>query len=269
MRPGSPHLEQDRSMATRKPPVKTSSTRKPRPARQSSPSAKMQPTSAAAPADSGVGKRRIFLVDDHPIVRQGLVQLIDKEADLIVVGEGEDVYESLQAIRSSLPDLCLVDVSLRGGDGLELVKEIKAFNPDLPVLMLSMHDEKLYAERALRAGARGYIMKQTPPQTLIDAIRQVLAGQVYVSSGMSATLLHRMVGSKSASAVSPMERLTDRELEIFRMIGGGMRVREIAEKLFLSAKTIEAHREHIKEKLGLKTSAELLRFAIRNTPDVN
>ncbi|QOV88961.1 response regulator [Humisphaera borealis] len=218
---------------------------------------------------SSSSKRRIFIVDDHPIVRQGLVQLINKEPDMEVVGEGEDVYESIRAIRTASPDLCLVDVSLKSGDGLELMKEIKSSNPEQAVLILSMHDEKLYAERALRAGARGYIMKQEPPQVLVNAIRNVLAGEIYVSPNMGATLLHRMVGSKTASNLTPMDRLTDRELEVFRMIGAGMRVRDIAEKLFLSAKTIEAHREHIKEKLGLKTSAELLRFAIRNTPDSN
>lgn len=230
-------------------------------------------TSAAkpepVPSPPGPAKRRIFIVDDHPIVRQGLVQLINKEQDLTVIGEGEDVYESLRAIRTASPDLCLVDVSLKGGDGLELLKELKAFNGDLAVLILSMHDEKLYAERALRAGARGYIMKQEPPQSLIDAIRSVLSGEIYVSPKMGVALLHRMVGNKGAADRTPMDSLTDRELEIFRMIGAGMRVREIADKLFLSTKTIEAHREHIKEKLGFKTSAELLRFAIRNTPESN
>jgi len=221
------------------------------------------------PTDPVSGKRKIFIVDDHPIVRQGLVQLLNKEPDLLVIGEGEDVYESLRAIRAASPDVCLVDVSIKSGDGLELTKELRTSHPDLPVLMLSMHDEKLYAERALRAGARGYIMKQAPPQTLVDAVRRVLQGEIYVSADMGAVLLHRMVGSTKPGSVTPMDRLTDRELEIFRMIGAGMRVREIAEKLFLSTKTVEAHREHIKEKLGLKTSAELLRFAIRNTPESN
>lgn len=239
------------------------------PARKKPNSPKPVARAAAKPADVDASKRRIFIVDDHPIVRQGLVQLINKEPDLVVVGEGEDVYESLRAIRDASPDLCLLDVSLKGGDGLELLKELKAFDGDLGVLILSMHDEKLYAERALRAGARGYIMKQEPPQTLIGAIRSVLAGEIYVSPKMGVTLLHRMVGSKSAADRTPMDTLTDRELEIFRMIGAGMRVRDIAEKLFLSTKTIEAHREHIKEKLGFRTSAELLRFAIRNTPESN
>jgi DNA-binding NarL/FixJ family response regulator len=163
-----------------------------------------------------------------------------------------------------------VDISLKDADGLELLKELKAQGAEFPVLILSMHDESLYAERALRAGARGYVMKQEPPDVLLGAIRRVLAGEIYVSARMGATLLKRMVGGgKEATAASPMERLTDRELEVFRLIGGGQTVRQIADKLCLSVKTVEAHREHIKEKLSLKTSAELLRFAIRNTPDSN
>lgn len=214
------------------------------------------------------GKHKIFVVDDHPIVRQGLVQMIGNESDMTVVGEGEDAYGSLRAIRAAKPNLVLLDISLKDSDGIELVKELKAQEPELPVLMLSMHDESVYAERALRAGARGYIMKQEAPPMLLGAIRQVLAGEIYVSGKMSATLLQRMVGgsAKKQSAL-PMDRLTDREMEVFRMIGAGKPVREIAENLFLSVKTIEAHREHIKEKLGFKTSAELLRYAIRNSPD--
>ncbi len=220
------------------------------------------PPSGAAPA-----KRKVFLVDDHPIVRQGLAQLIDNEPDLCVCGQGEDTFGSLRAIKVAKPDLCLIDVSLKDGDGIELIKELKAQLPDIPVLMLSMHDEQLYAERALRAGARGYIMKQEPPAVVLTALRKVLDGQVYVSDRMGATLLQRMVGGKSAAATLPMDRLTDRELEIFRMIGAGDSVKQIAEKLFLSTKTVEAHRAHIKEKLNLKSSAELLRFAIQNSPD--
>ena len=224
-------------------------------------------TAGILPEAAAVKKRRVFLVDDHPIVRQGLAQLIDNEPDLNTCGQGEDTFGSLRAIRVAKPDLCLVDVSLKGSDGIELIRELKAQMPEIPVLMLSMHDEQLYAERALRAGARGYIMKQEAPQVVLAAIRKVLAGQVYVSDRMSATLLQRMVGGKSAAAALPMDRLTDRELEIFRMIGAGDSVKEIAQKLFLSAKTVEAHRAHIKEKLSLKSSAELLRFAIQNSPD--
>lgn len=213
-------------------------------------------------------KSRIFLVDDHPIVRQGLTQLINNEADLTVIGEGEDAYGSLRAIKTAKPDLALVDVSLKGSDGIELLKELRAQEPDLPVLILSMHDESLYAERALRAGARGYVMKQEAPPVLLGAIRRVLKGEIYVSEKMGATLLQRLVGGKASNKGElPLDRLTDREMEVFRMIGSGKTVREIAELLFLSVKTVEAHREHIKEKLSLKTSAELLRYAIRNSPD--
>lgn len=227
----------------------------------------IESTKTAPSGDAtGTAKKRIFIVDDHPIVRQGLVQLVDSQADLCTCGQGEDVYQSLAGIRSTKPDLVLVDVSIKDGDGLELVKEIKSFDPTLRVLMLSMHDEALYAERALRAGASGYVMKQEAPQILVGAMRKVMSGQVYVSEKMSATLLQRMVGKKGASEL-PMDRLTDRELEVFRMIGSGQSVKEIAEKLCLSAKTVEAHREHIKEKLNLKSSAELLRFAIQNSPD--
>ncbi len=222
---------------------------------------------ASVPARAASPQKKVFLVDDHPIVRQGLAQLLNSEPDFTVCGQGEDVYGSLRAIRDARPDLCLVDVSLKDGDGIELLKELQAQLPELPVIMLSMHDESLYAERALRAGARGYIMKQEAPQIMLAAIRKVLSGQVHVSEAMSATLLQRMVGGKKSDGTLPMDRLTDRELEVFRMIGSGKTVKDIADHLCLSPKTVEAHREHIKEKLNLKTSAELLRFAIRNSPD--
>jgi DNA-binding NarL/FixJ family response regulator len=216
----------------------------------------------------GVDKRRVFLVDDHGIVRRGLTELINGQPDLVVCGQGDDAYGSLRAIRDARPDLCIVDVSLRDSDGIELLKELKAQVPDLPVLVLSMHDESLYGERALRAGARGYIMKQEAPDQILMAVRKVLAGQMYVSERMKAMLLDRLVrGSRSAVARLPMDRLTDRELEVFRMIGAGGSVKEIADRLFLSQKTVQAHREHIKEKLNLKSSAELIRFAVQNSPD--
>jgi DNA-binding NarL/FixJ family response regulator len=224
-----------------------------------------KPAKPASPVETT--KHRVFLVDDHPIVRQGLAQLLNSEADLTVCGQGEDAYGSLRAIKTASPDLILLDVSLKDSDGLELLKELKVQHPGLPVLILSMHDESLYTERALRAGARGYIMKHEAPATLLSAIRKVLAGEVYVSEKMAATLLHRMVGGKKPGDALPMDRLTDRELEIFRMIGAGQTVKEIADKLFLSVKTVEAHREHLKQKLNLKSSAELLRYAIQNSPD--
>ena len=226
----------------------------------------MQRKKAATPFKSAAlpkEKRRIFIVDDHPIVRGGLVQLINDERDLEVCGQGEDAYTALRAIKEAKPDLVLLDVSLKDSDGLELAKELRVQQPDVPILMLSMHDEAIYTERALRAGARGFIMKEEPPQTLLAAIRKVLAGQVYVSDKMGASLLQGMARGKNSEL--PMDRLTDRELEIFRMIGGGKTVKEMAQMLFLSVKTVEAHREHIKQKLNVKTSAELMRFAIQNT----
>jgi DNA-binding NarL/FixJ family response regulator len=223
-----------------------------------------------APALAAPPRKRVFIVDDHPVVRQGLAQLINGESDLTVVGQGEDAYTALKAMRAAQPDVALLDISLKDADGLELLKELKSQGATFPVLMLSMHDETLYAERALRAGARGYVMKQEAPDVLLGALRKVLAGEIYLSPRMSGALLRRMVGGKPGmETASPMERLTDRELEVFRLIGAGTTVKEIADKLCLSVKTVEAHREHIKEKLNLKTSAQLLRFAIRNTPDVN
>jgi DNA-binding NarL/FixJ family response regulator len=221
------------------------------------------------PASSNLdpNKRRLFMVDEHPIVRRGLAELINEERDLIVCGQGEDAYGSLRQIRELKPDLVLLDVSLKDSDGIQLLGELQAQLPNLPVLMLSMHEESLYAERALRAGARGYIMKQEPATSLLHAIRTVLNGQVYVSEKMGATLLNRMVGGKKSAATLPMDRLTDRELEVFRLIGGGETEKEIADRLCLSTKTVEAHREHIKDKLGFKTSAQLVRFAIMNSPE--
>ena len=179
------------------------------------------------PSSEPAKKRKVFLVDDHPIVRQGLAQLIDNESDLTVIGQGEDAYGALRAIRDCKPDLVLVDVSLKDSDGIELLKEIKSQSPALPVLVVSMHDESLYAERALRAGAGGYVMKQEAPATLLAAMRSVLAGKVYVSEKMSAQLIQRMVGGKKKSGGLPMDRLTDRELEIFRFIGSGKSVNNI------------------------------------------
>lgn len=221
---------------------------------------------ATTPGILHAAKRRVFVVDDHPIVRRGLVELINTQPDLVVCGEAEDAPTALRAIKEQRPDLALLDVSLKEGDGLELAKDLRSQLPDLVILMLSMHDESLYTERALRAGASGFIMKEEAPQTLLAAIHKVLAGGVHVSEKMGARLLQGMARGKKPGVELPMDRLTDRELEVFRMIGEGQTVKEIAEALFLSAKTVEAHREHIKDKLNVRTSAELLRFAIQNAP---
>ena len=207
-------------------------------------------------------KRGVLIVDDHPIVRQGLAQLIDQELDLHVCGQAEDAHQAIQNIRTLNPDMVVVDISLKDTSGIELIKDIKVRYPNLPVLTLSMHDEAIYAERALRAGARGYIMKQEATEKVVIAIRRVLAGEVYVSDGMAAKMVSKLVAGPAKTSGSPVDRLSDRELEVFRLIGVGYGTREMAEKLRLSVKTIETYRAHIKEKLDLLDANELLRTAI-------
>jgi DNA-binding NarL/FixJ family response regulator len=202
-------------------------------------------------------------VDDHPIVRQGLAQLIDQENDLQVCGQADDAHEAMQMIRQLNPDMVIVDISLKGTSGMDLIKDLKVQYPDLPVLTLSMYDEAVYGERALRAGARGYIMKQEATEKVVTAIRRVLAGEVYVSDSMAARMVSQLVGGGVRQAGSPLERLSDRELEVFRLIGEGYGTREMAEKLHLSVKTIETYRAHLKDKLGLEDANELLRRAIQ------
>ncbi|HNU28483.1 MAG TPA: response regulator transcription factor [Sedimentisphaerales bacterium] len=214
------------------------------------------------PSTDRRSKRTIVIVDDHPIVRQGLAQLINQESDLLVCGQAEDAYEAMQTIRESDPDMVIVDISLKETSGVELIKDLKIQYPDLPVLTLSMHDETVYGERALRAGARGYIMKQEATEKVVTAIRRVLAGEVYVSNGMAAKMVSKLVGGPGKTG-SPVECLSDRELEVFRMLGEGYNTREMADKLHLSVKTIETYRAHIKDKLGLQDASELLRSAIR------
>ncbi len=206
---------------------------------------------------------RILIVDDHPIVRQGLAQLIDQEQDLSVCGQAENAHEALSVIENQSPDLAIVDITLRETSGMELIKDLRVRYPDLVVLTLSMHDEAIYAERALRAGAKGYIMKQEATERVTTAIRRVLAGEVYISDDMAAKMVSRMVGRSSDKGASPAERLSDRELEVFRLIGAGYGTREMAEKLTLSIKTIETYRAHIKDKLGFQDANELLRSAIQ------
>jgi len=207
-------------------------------------------------------RARILIVDDHPIVRQGLKRLIDQHADLVVCAEASDGHEALEAIRASKPDAAIVDIMLAEASGIELIKDIKARYPDVAILVLSYHDEVIYAERALRAGAAGYIMKDESAEELVNALCRVLSGAVYLSEGMASRMLTQLVGGASPAAGSPVERLTDRELEVFEMIGRGKSTREIAEALHLSVKTIESHRAHIKEKLGLETGTELVRYAV-------
>jgi DNA-binding NarL/FixJ family response regulator len=208
---------------------------------------------------------RIVLVDDHPVARQGVRLLIEAAGDLCGCGEAPDADIAMDLIAKLKPDLVLVDLSLKGKPGLELIKDLKARYENLLILVLSMHDESMYAERALRAGARGYIMKQEATEKILLAIRRILAGEIYVSEAIAARVLRQLAVSGNQPLKSSLDLLTDRELEIFQFLGQGKPVREIAKTLHLSTKTIEAHREHIKEKLNLASSSELLRMAIQVT----
>ncbi|MFN2507597.1 MAG: response regulator [Chthoniobacterales bacterium] len=213
------------------------------------------------PRDGGIQRRGIMVVDDHPLFRKGVVQMLSQEPDLEVRAEAETSPAALDLMRRTPVDLAIVDIGLHGStNGIELTKSIKAEKPELPVLVLSMHDEALYADRALRAGARGYLMKREALDSVITAVRTVLDGDIYVSPTMQKRMLAEHVGA-GGQARSPVEKLTDRELEVLQLIGEGSEVREIAEKLHVSAKTVEAHRAHIKEKLDLKNAREVARFA--------
>jgi DNA-binding NarL/FixJ family response regulator len=207
---------------------------------------------------------KILIVDDHALVRLGLAQLIADEPDLEVCGDACDVPEALERIRESQPDLVIVDISLQRGNGIELTKTLKTRHPKVKVLIASMHDESLFAERALRAGARGYINKQEATDKVIEAVRQVLDGQIYLSPAMTTHLLHRFGNRRGDLLEGPsLKSLSDRECEVFELIGRGVATRQIAEQLHLSIKTIETHREHIKQKLNLTNSAELTRRAVQ------
>ncbi|MGA8428783.1 MAG: response regulator transcription factor [Candidatus Sulfotelmatobacter sp.] len=207
-------------------------------------------------------KKTVFVVDDHPIVRQGLALLINRESDLTVCGEAEEMHAALSAIPIAKPDILIVDISLNGPDGLELLKNIRITSPRLPVLILSMHDESIYAERALRAGANGYIMKQEATEKVLVALRRILSGEIYVSGRIANSMLQHYVHGASPSPQSSISELTDRELEVFRLIGEGHGTRQIAEALHLSVKTVESYQAHIKEKLCLRSARELVQHAV-------
>jgi DNA-binding NarL/FixJ family response regulator len=217
----------------------------------------------------------VLLVDDHPIVRQGLALLIDREPDLAVCGEAEGARTAYHAIATLRPDLVVLDISLSGPDGLDVLKEIRTSTGSLPVLILSMHDESIYAERAMRAGANGYIMKQEATEKVLVAIRRILGGGVYLSERLTSTILQQFVrGASPAKTVasvmtSPLVNLTDRELEVFRLIGSGHSTRQIADELHLSVKTIESYQAHIKEKLALRNARELVQHAIEWSVNLN
>jgi DNA-binding NarL/FixJ family response regulator len=214
-------------------------------------------------------KSRVLLVDDHPIVRQGLALLIDREEDLCVCGEADGAHSAFHAITTLRPDLVVLDISLNGPDGLDVLKEIRTKSTNLPVLILSMHDESIYAERAMRAGANGYIMKQEATEKVLVAIRRILQGDVYLSDRLTSTMLQQYVRGAAPGKGSPLVSLTDRELEVFRLIGEGHGTRQIAEELHLSVKTIESYQAHIKEKLALRNARELVQHAIEWTVNLS
>ena len=205
----------------------------------------------------------MLIVDDHPMMRQGLVQLISNEPDLEVCGEAENGRLAMALIDQTKPGLLLLDISLPDKNGLEIIKDVRSLHENLPVLVISMHDEALYAERILRAGGRGYIMKQEGGKKLMDAIRQVLAGKIYVSEKMSSRILESISGRTSETGPTLVKTLSDREFEVMELIGLGRGTREIADQLHLSVKTVEVHRANIKRKLGLKTAPELMRYAVQ------
>ncbi|MGA3265410.1 MAG: response regulator transcription factor [Verrucomicrobiota bacterium] len=212
---------------------------------------------------NGFGKKKIFLVDDHPLVREWLTNLINQQSDLVVCGDSASAPAALSAITGARPDLAIVDISLKSSSGLDLIKNLKELSPGVPVLVLSMHDESLYAERVLRAGARGYINKSETAQKVVEAIRRVLEGRLYVSEKIAEAMTVRAATGKPAASQSPVELLSDRELEVFEKLGQGIGTRQIAEILGVNIKTVQAYCARIKEKLNLTSATQLLREAIR------
>ncbi len=217
----------------------------------------------STPTTGAPRKNRIFLIDDHPLVREGLTNLINGQHDLIVCGEAEDSAGAMTGITKTRPDVALVDISLKNESGLELVKNLESQFPLVALIVLSMHDEALYAERALRAGARGYVMKRESTKSVLASIRRVLEGGVYVSERVVNRMARRFTSLSKGAESSPVERLSDRELEIFRLLGQGRTTAQIAEDLHLSLKTVQAYCARAKEKFGVGTLGELLRAAIR------
>ncbi|HLP00506.1 MAG TPA: response regulator transcription factor [Opitutaceae bacterium] len=208
-------------------------------------------------------KTRVFIVDDHPLLRKGLGELINQQLDMIICGEADDAPEALKAICQIQPDLVIVDISLKSQNGIELIKNIKAINPSTQVLVLSMHDESIYALRVLKAGAKAYVMKQEVVDKVMEAIRRIRAGKVFVSERVAAQMLSQVVDGNDPSRNSPVDALSDRELEIVTMIGNGTPTREIAKRLSISIKTVESHRAHIKDKLSLTNATQLVQWCVR------
>jgi DNA-binding NarL/FixJ family response regulator len=208
-------------------------------------------------------KSRLLIVDDHPLFREGLRQIIERDPELMVCGEAADSREALEAIAQLKPDLVLLDISLGGTSGIDLIKSIKNDHDELPILVVSMHDESLYAERSLRAGAMGYIMKHEPGKTVKAAIHKILGGEMYLSDKMSSAVISRFMRGQAESPTSPLELLSDRELEVFRMLGQGKGTRQIAHDLEITIATVNSFRNRIKEKLHLKTATEVMLQAIQ------
>jgi len=213
------------------------------------------------PQSAGGAKSRVLVVDDHPMVRDGLIRLIGNQTDLVCCGEAATAQETQAAVGQLKPDLVILDLRLKSGDGLELIKSLKAQDGNIRILILSQFDAPIYVERALRAGALGYVIKEQAADEVLNAIRTVLAGQVYLTRGMASHMLHKMVGPTPKPGTGAIANLTDRELHVLHLLGSGLSTREIAAELKLSFKTIETHRENIKRKLGLKGSAALLHYA--------
>ena len=216
----------------------------------------------SAPRPAARQHYRVLIADDHPIVRQGLRRLIEQEDDLRVCAEVETVRDAKTALRELQPDVVVIDISLRQGDGIELVKDTRAHYPSMPLLVLSMHDEAIYAERMLSAGANGYIMKQAASDQFLLALRRVLEGGIYVSEAVSNTMIQKFAAGGSYQSTNPIDGLSNRELQVLQMIGKGLSTREVADTLNLSVKTVESHRQRIKRKLGLGTGAQLVQYAV-------
>jgi DNA-binding NarL/FixJ family response regulator len=208
-------------------------------------------------------RARVLVVDDHPMTRYGIVRLIEQEPDLVVCGEAENASRALAAVRALKPKVVLADLTMPGGEGLEFIKDVRSLHPEVAVLVVSMHDEALYAERALRAGARGYIMKNEGGEKLVEAIRQILQGKTYVSENMSGKVLEIFSGRRRRTDDTTIGKLTDREFEVFRLLGQGLTTREIGQQLRLGTKTVETHRLHVREKLGFKSGPALIKYAVR------
>ncbi len=215
----------------------------------------------AAPSSST--KLRVLIVDDHPITRQGMRALVNQQLNLEVCGEADNAAQAMDLVKQLKPDLAILDIALKTTSGIELTKDLKIQAPNLPILIVSMHDEAMYAERALRAGAMGYVMKQDAGEKVATAIEHVLRGDIYLSNKMKEKMLHRFVNKKSDGMVFAIDTLSDREMEVFTLIGNGYSTRQIAQQLNLSSKTIDSYREHLKLKLGLESGAELVRHAIQ------